>query len=207
MFTEGYALPSSHDDLVANQDSSFSETNEELPYENHQLNVSDSIISGDKVDSYIFQILPNQNVTMNEQDSCNNLHPVDIFTQEVLRSRWEPKILICGADIVSISLQQAQSPRYYDGYPKNAVFRFNGYIGFEDLDLITHDIKRAAFMGGTTLRIYSTHKRNSDTYVFFQVVYCPQWLYYYIGCKFFYVVCLFHKLLFSKNMSSHYVYI
>ena len=146
--TEEYAFPSSHDHLIAKQDSSFPETNKVLTNENHQLNENDSFISGEEV------------------DCCIVLNSVDQFTQEVLSSRWVPKIFLCGVDIVSISLNHSQNPKKYVGYPKNAVFQFTGYCGIADQERITRDIKHAAFIGGTTLRIYSSHKRNNEMYVF-----------------------------------------
>ena len=58
-------------------------------------------------------------------------------------------------------------------YPKNSVFRFQGYNGIADKERLIIDIKQAAFIGGTILTNYTSHNRQSKLWhVMFYVWNC-----------------------------------
>jgi hypothetical protein len=101
-------------------------------------------------------------IQLSPQNLDAKQNPVDLFTKEIYNSHWTPIINIAGIDIVSICLQPYQNQWVRIGYPKNAIFCFPGYTGLEDNVRIVRDIKHAAFLGGTTLRTYSSHSRHRE---------------------------------------------
>ncbi len=117
------------------------------------------------------------------------LDPVMLFAKELRGCEWRPTIMFktkewChssedlivpserteqienNVDLIALSMQVSTHAIPYCyletlSYPEKAVFRFQTYNGIVDKERLTDDIKKAAFVGGTTLTNYSCHERDS----------------------------------------------